>query len=144
MEIIVDTREQKKLWAKSTKYDTIEIKALTTGDYSIKGHENDFAIERKSLSDLFGSLGSDHKRFRKEIERGLKMKYFAIIIDGSYDNALNKDFEGSHFTKMKGYVVTQILFTLHIKYNLPIFFTSGRSQSKRIIKELMKAYLKIN
>ena len=142
MKIIIDTREKKPLWKKSTKTTLIENKALKTGDYSIEGYENKFAIERKSLGDLFGSLGRGNKRFKKEIKRGLELDYFAIVIDGTYDQVLNKDFENSYYTRMQGYVITAILFTTHLKYKIPIFFTEGRSQSRRIIKELMKAYLK--
>lgn len=142
MKIVIDTREQKPLWTKSTKLTKIERATLSTGDYSIKGYEDKFAIERKSLSDLFSTLGKGHKRFKKEITRGLDMDYFAIVIDGSYDHVLKKDFDGSYFSKMKGHVITSILFTIHIKYKVPIFFSTGRAQSKRIIRELMKAYLK--
>lgn len=42
---------------------------LKTGDYSIRGHESRIIIERKSLSDLFGTVGSGRDRFRAEHER---------------------------------------------------------------------------
>lgn len=135
--IIVDTREQKPLWNKN-----VEIKGLKTGDYSIKGHEEHIAIERKSMGDLFGTLGGGHKRFKKELERAKNLDYFAIIIDGSITKCLNKDFEGSYHTKMKGYVILKILCTLHIKYKINFFFTNGRIESKRLIKELFNSYIK--
>jgi DNA excision repair protein ERCC-4 len=138
MEIICDTREQKPLWTKNIIREKLEV-----GDYSIKGYKDKFAIERKSLSDLFGTLGKGHKRFKKELERAKTYEYFAIVIDGSYSSCLNKDFEGSYHSKMRGYVITAILFTLHMKYGINIFFTNGRTESKRIIKELMNSYIKI-
>ena len=118
MQILVDKREKRPLWEKPNKNHEVEFTCLKTGDYSIKGLENEFAIERKSLSDLFGSLGKGHKRFKREIARGLQMEYFAIVIDGTYDHILNKDFDGAEFSKMRGYVITSILFTLHIKYKI--------------------------
>jgi len=118
-------------------------KKLNVGDYSIEGFEDRIAIERKSISDLFGTLGKGHKRFKKEIERALNYDYFAIVIDGSYSAAYNKDFEGSYHTKMKGYVITSILFTIHVKYKIPVFFTNGRKESKRIIKDILYSYFKI-
>jgi len=136
--IVVDTREQKPLW----KGEKIVRKKLEVGDYSIKGYEKEVAIERKSLPDLFGTLGGGHKRFKAELGKAIKYKYFAIVIDGSYSSAYNKDFEGSYHSKMRGYVITSILFTLHMKYGINIFFSNGRIESKRIIKELFYAYAK--
>ena len=135
--IVVDTREQKPLWKKD-----VVTKKLDVGDYSIEGEEQNIGIERKSLPDLYGTLGSGHKRFKKELERALKLKYFAIVVDGSYSACLNKEFDGAHHSRMKGFVVTSIAFTIHMKYKVPIFFTHGRNESKRIIKELFNAYMK--
>ena len=138
--IIIDTREQKPLWKEGK---AAVIGTLKTGDYSIVGYEDKIAIERKSLMDLFGTLGKGHKRFKKELERALELDYFAIIIEGSYSSASNKDFDGSCYSKMKGDVVTSILITIHVKYKVPIFFTNGRIETKRIIKEILNSYSKI-
>jgi len=135
--IVVDTREQRPLFTKN-----VSARKLEVGDYSIDGYTEQFAIERKSLSDLFGTLGKGHKRFKKELERAQSYEYFAIVIDGTYSQALNKEFDGSYHSRMRGYVITSILFTLHMKYNINFFFTTGRVESKKVIKELMKAYLK--
>jgi DNA excision repair protein ERCC-4 len=136
MDIVVDSREQKPLWKKD-----IEVKALNVGDYSLKGYENRIAVERKSLQDLFGTLGKGHKRFKKELERADGYDYFAIVVDGSYSDCKNKNFAGSFYSKMKGYVIIKILFTLHVKYKINIFFTSGRVESKQVIKSIFEAYL---
>jgi DNA excision repair protein ERCC-4 len=59
--IIQDTREQTPL--RFTRYPS-EVGTLTTGDYSIRGFESDFAIERKSLEDLLSSLTRERDRLR--------------------------------------------------------------------------------
>ena len=138
--IIVDSREQLKLWGNTL------VKALPTGDYSIEvdgvSQEDRIAVERKSCSDLFGTLGQGHKRFKAELNRALKLDYFAIVIEGSYSQCYNKEFSGAEYSKMRGYVITSILFTIHIKYGIPIFFTNSRVESKRVIKEIFNAYVK--
>ena len=136
--IIVDSREQKPLWKKN-----IIVKKLNIGDYSIEGYENKISIERKSLGDLFGTLGKGNKRFKKELEKSKEYDYFAIVIEGSFLSCLNKKFEGAHFSKMKGYIITKIIFTLHIKYGINIFFTNGRVESKSIIKHIFNSYINI-
>jgi len=135
--IIVDTREQKPLWNKG-----IKIKGLSTGDYSIDGYEDKICIERKSIGDLFGTLGQGNKRFKKELERGRELDYFAIIIEGSFRDVRDKNFDGSYHTKMKGYVIIKILFTLIVKYKIHVFFCNDRNESRAVIKQLFEAYLR--
>ncbi len=85
MHIVIDTREQKKLPFKEGKVITgITEKKLDAGDYSLLGHENKIAFERKSAGDLYATLGKGHGRFKKELERAKDYDYFAIIIEESY------------------------------------------------------------
>ncbi len=59
---------------------------LKTGDYSIKGFESLVTIERKSLADLFGTLGSQERRDRleREHERMSRMEFAAVVIEASW------------------------------------------------------------
>jgi len=136
--IVVDSREKKPFW----KTNVVK-KKLDVGDYSIEGLEDRIAIERKSPGDLFGTLGKGHKRFKKELERALKYDYFAIVVETNYSNILKKEFDGAYNSKMLGYVITSILFTIHVKYNIPVFFANGRVEAKQIVKELLKACNKL-
>ena len=142
--IVIDSREGLPLWTKSTKTQEIIVKKLDTGDYSIEKHENKFGIERKSLIDLFGTLGSGHKRFKKEIQRALDLDYFAIVIEGSHTSILEKSFDNAFRSKMNGYIINSILFTIHVKYGIPIFYTNGRIETKHVIKDIMNAYWKLH
>jgi len=136
--IVVDTREQLPLWK-----TRVVSKKLDVGDYSIEGFEDKISIERKSLADLFGTLGKGHKRFKKEIERASEHDFFCVVIEGSLTSCLEKSFEGAYHTKMKGYVILSILCTIMLKYNVPFFFTNGRVESKRLIKNILNSYYKI-
>ena len=135
-EIIVDSREKRPLW------DLCTVQALKTGDYSLVGFEDKIAIERKSCGDLFKSLGSDSKRFRKELTRAKELDYFALVIEGTPYNILLKDFEGGDYIdKMKGETVFKILMTLSVKYNFPIFFSRSREEARLIILGLFESFL---
>ena len=139
--IIQDSREQKPLFIKD-----VVVKCLKTGDYSVEYNGIDYsdkiALERKSAIDLFGTLTKGHARFKKELERARELEYFAIVIDGSINNIYTKNFVGAKYTRIQGYVIAKILFTLHIKYGINIFFGENRNGSKRIIKGIFEAYLK--
>jgi|TARA_Y100000296_G_C5178416_1_gene261581 ERCC4-type nuclease len=143
MKIVIDTRENLPLdFRKSKNMQGVEYRALKTGDYSIVGYEEEIAIERKGISDLFGSLGKGHKKFKKEMERALGFKYFAILVEGSFTVIQNKEFEGAHYTKMRGDVVIKILYTLKFKYGIDVIFCNGRIEASKIIRSIFTAYLK--
>jgi ERCC4-type nuclease len=76
---VVDTREQTPL---TFRFPTIT-STLPTADYSVAGLEEDFAVERKSLPDLFGSLTSGRDRFRRELQRLLAYPFRRLLVIGS-------------------------------------------------------------
>jgi len=135
MKIVIDSREQKPLFKNGV------VKKLDVGDYSIYGLEDKICIERKSLTDLFGTLGQGHQRFKKELQRAMKLDYFAIVVDGDFTKIQTKNFDGAEFIKMEGGTVTKILMTLHHKYKINMFFTKGRNDSKRLIRSLFESYI---
>ena len=79
-ELLVDTREQKPL---RFSHLHAESATLYTGDYSGRGLEEVFAVERKSLADLAGSLTRVRDRFMREMHRmrGYQFPYLLIIGD---------------------------------------------------------------
>ena len=78
--LLVDTREQKPL---RFSHLPAESATLYTGDYSVRGLEEVFAVERKSLADLAGSLTRERDRFMKEMHRlrGYRFPYLLAIGD---------------------------------------------------------------
>lgn len=135
--LVVDSREQSRLFSEKESLT----KGLKTGDYSIENYEDTFSIERKSLLDLFGTLGKGHDRFKKELERAKDMDYFAILVIGTYDQIKTKKFPNSFRSKMRGYVVASILMKIHIKYGIPVFFAEDEKKARTLVKDLCKAYV---
>ncbi len=78
--LLVDTREQKPL---RFSHLPAEPATLYTGDYSVRGLEEVFAVERKSLADLAGSLTRERDRFMREMHRlrGYRFPYLLAIGD---------------------------------------------------------------
>lgn len=77
--LIVDTREQLPL-----TFNHLEAvrDTLTTGDYSIDRLQSRFAVERKSVQDLIGSLTQGRERFFRELERMRGMEFARLLIIG--------------------------------------------------------------
>lgn len=77
-----DTREQTPLDLSPLQVETA---TLTTGDYSVRGLESIVAIERKSLSDLMGCIGTDRPRFDREVQRLLAYPVRALIVESKWN-----------------------------------------------------------
>lgn len=92
--IIIDSREQsafdfRQLTEKGKPLVVgTERKGLKTGDYSVKGFEEMFAVERKELGDLFNCMGSDRERFERQLERLNKLQGAWVMIEGGWDRIL--------------------------------------------------------
>ena len=96
LNIIIDTREQQP-WAFGPDVDC-SIGTLRTGDYAIQGDDH-FAIERKSLDDFLGTIGSGWERFKRELDRMDKAEFIAKII------IVESDFIHTCFTIKNGQIV---------------------------------------
>lgn len=95
--VVIDTREQlpwqfdglyTDMSARGGRRPLVVEKAVATlrqGDYSIRGFENQVAIERKSLPDLFGTLGRGRDRFARELERLAALDRAAVVIESGLD-----------------------------------------------------------
>ena len=88
MRIVQDSREQAPYAFNAPKYAgvTVEVGTLQTGDYSLHGLTDRIALERKSLSDLCGTLTAGRERFKRECERGRGLEYFGLVIESSMDD----------------------------------------------------------
>ena len=80
MKVVRDQRE-KTPW--NLPGVEVEETHLETGDYTVEGFEDRFAVERKSLNDLATSVGSERSRFEAEIRRAQTMDEFVVLVEGS-------------------------------------------------------------
>jgi ERCC4-type nuclease len=78
---IIDSREQMPLNLVPLR---TEVRALPTGDYSLRGLEHVVCIERKSLDDLLGCVGRDRERFERELQRMLAYQVRVLLIEASW------------------------------------------------------------
>ncbi len=104
--IIVDTREKDVVSYDFEKFPVdVERDKLDTGDYSIEGYEDEFAVERKSLDDLATSCGKDRDRFQEQIRRGGDLGGFAVVVEGSRESVEEAEYySGIHPNSVLGTV----------------------------------------
>jgi ERCC4-type nuclease len=136
--VIVDTRESLS-WSftglhadSDKKYAPILVKiesgTLATGDYSIKGHENQVCVERKSLSDLYSTIGHGLERFRAEHERMLKIVqqggFACVIIEETMERALASP---PSYSKMNPKIIFRTCVAWQVRYRVPWIWTADRA-----------------
>ncbi len=123
--VIIDTREQ-------TPWEFPDMPSqpgtLTTGDYSIKGLENVISVERKSLSDLLGCIGSDRERFKKELHRLQDYQFRALIIEASYSTL---ELGRWPHSKIHPNAVLGSLAAWQAQYSLPIMLVGNHAAGAR-------------
>ena len=69
---------------------TTEWAHLPTGDYTVRGLESIVTVERKSLADLFSTLGQHRDRFEREHERmAAGFQRAAVVVEASWYDVLH-------------------------------------------------------
>ena len=111
--VIVDSREQ-HAW----QFENLpsEPGSLTTGDYSIRGLEHLVAVERKSLDDLLGCVGTDRARFKRELQRLRAYRFRALIVEASHEDIQR----GQWRSKVHPNAVAGSLAGWMAQYSLPV------------------------
>lgn len=61
---------------------------LPTGDYSIEGAAHLVAVERKSLDDIYHTLGQGRERFEREHQRMAGLDFAAVVIEATWEEIL--------------------------------------------------------
>lgn len=137
--IIQDTREQVgKGWRFNTtaKTNKMEREKLDVGDYSIKGLEHIIFIERKTVGDLWGTLGNpkNYERFLKEMERAKDHAIKFLIIEGTLAD-INK---GYGYSKVPQSVIHGKLFSLQLKHGMQVVFAGRKDTARTYVRKLLE------
>ncbi len=138
MRLVIDNQEKKPLLFKKGVFGEMTTRHLSFGDYGIEldGKFAPIYFERKSLVDLFGTMGKGYERFRKEIKRSQEAKSTLIlVIEGSMKDVFN----GVEYSKIPGYRILKQLATLRVKYDLETHFFNSRREIARYIEDICLA-----
>jgi ERCC4-type nuclease len=146
--VIKDTREQQGWdFCSSTSCDGMIVTALHTGDYSLRGYENKFTIERKGLLAEFAK-NINQGRFEKELERLEKFEHPFIILEFTMDDLLNFP-QGTGIPKkywpqlrVTKWVILKKFLELQMKYKTKIIFAGkqGKEVASSLFKRVVEFY----
>lgn len=129
--IAIDTREQRPY-----EYPNSEVKTLPTGDYSVIGLEHLVAVERKTVTDAYSSLGCERPRFRAEVERLGRLDYGAIVVESSLPDFLRPPM----FSHMNPRAAISTLLSWSVRYRVHVFFAGDRRHGEALTRVLLEKY----
>jgi ERCC4-type nuclease len=148
--LLIDTREQQPLFKKlsysNPKHFTFS--TLKDGDYSIKGFESSFAIERKKASDFYSYISSErsvrHKNNKKRVDRTKRkllrlseFEFAALVIDADYSEILSPQV----YCNVSPEVARQFLASIQVRYGIHVFIHRRKDYLERwILDRAIKFY----
>ena len=110
------------------------------GDYCVRfkdAHQPLIFFERKSIPDLFGTMGKGYKRFRREIQRCQEKKAeLIVIIEGTVTDILR----GTKYSQVDGLRILRTILSVWDKYKVVSVFCRDRSEMATFITEYYCAY----
>jgi hypothetical protein len=126
---------------------TTEWQHLVTGDYTISGLQDAVCIERKSLEDLYSTLGQNRDRFEREHERMLQIieggGLACVVVEADWETAM-------HWPPQRSQLPPKIVFrtavSWQVRYRVPWHFMPDRRFAEiytfRFLEKFWKHYQK--
>ncbi len=109
LHIVIDTREQAP-WHFPKETAEVSRHTLKTGDYALMINGNidtGFAVERKSLDDLVGTISSGSDRFARELSRMDGWPCKVVVVEGSDLNIVRREY--NHPMVSPAYITSRIV-----------------------------------
>lgn len=146
LKIKIDSREQLPLTFKDGVFAESEVVGVPVGDYwcEMDGVELPLCFERKSLSDLYGTMTRGHKRFKHMLERAKEAELKVVLL---IEESMSVVHEGYSYkvggktvkSKFSGDAMLAKLATMYVKYDLEYHFFSNRREMARYIEDQFQA-----
>jgi DNA excision repair protein ERCC-4 len=126
--IVIDSREQEPLVF--TRLTAIP-GTLYAGDYSIRGLEPSFAVERKSIDDLANCcMGTNRDRFERELCRLRGYRFKRLLVIGTREDIA----AGHYHSRIAPKSVLATLGAFEIRYDLPVVYAETPQAGARQVE----------
>lgn len=139
--IVQDTREQRPLF--DHPQDGLEVvkDTLHYGDYSIRGFETMFTVERKQISDFYSYIGKERDRTVKKMEQFKEIVscggFVGLVIEASECDVLS----GYIMSRVSPEVARQALVSFEVRYGVHCYYSNYRKDIARwVIDRAVKFY----
>jgi len=133
--IVRDSREQAPFIFSGYPV-TVKIGTLASADYSLHGFTDRIGIERKSLADLVGCLGTDRERFQRELARLRGYDAAAVVVEAPA-HALRS---GQYLGRLDAGAAWQSVLAFTMRYRIPFIWCQDRADAEAVTFDLLRHY----
>ncbi len=111
---------------------------LVWGDYSLEGHESRVIVERKALSDLFGTLTARRDAFENQVQEMAKYDVADIIVEANLGDIIKNPPEHSQADPK---TILRTVLSWKQKYrNVHWTFCADRWLAERVTFRILERY----
>lgn len=152
MAILIDTREQQPYEFRQMPSDlpyAVFRTTLDAGDYLCdrrgaggRTPATCAAVERKSLTDLYGTASRGRQRFEAELARMQPYGFKCIVIEAEWSAILQPNRYLVHPTNMRPKSMLASLLAWGQRYGVHIYTCPGRAVAERIVFRLLERWYK--
>lgn len=146
--VIIDTREKTPYTFTGITADKKDgggeivvptrIERMKSGDYSLLGYADRVAVERKSLADLFGTLGRGRARFERELARLNEMDFALVLVEAEWSEIVGHP---PPHTKITPKSIHRSVLAFRVRYpRVGWDFVPGREFAERTTLRLLERY----
>ena len=136
--IIIDSREQSPL--KFPPHITTIIEKLNYGDMSLVMNQK-VSVDRKTLSDMAGTMSAGFERFERELQRAKDEKgYLVLLVEESFNNFKAIPYL-PHTKQIKAspeFLMKRMRMLYEEFDNFQICFTDGRTHAAKVVEFILK------
>lgn len=140
--LIQDSREQLPLTFNADKFHEVVVEGLPVGDYVVEiwtgstWQQVPFAVDRKSLNDLYGTMTSGYDRWKRCMERAKESGCHLVL---AIEETMTTVHSGCKYSTFTGDSMLKKLAMLEVRYDLEVRYFNGRREMSRWIEEIADA-----
>ena len=119
--IVIDTREGEPYSFDPRLVGAVR-RALTAGDYSLAGLEDQVAVERKTLDDFVSTVIHRRRRFREELRKLSRYRAACVVVEADLLDILGHRYRG----EARPEAVIGATLSILLDYGVPVAFCGNR------------------
>lgn len=149
--LYIDTQEQLPYTFDSVgtiyvEFD-VEERSLPTADYGTyygdESDESDWCIvERKTLSDLYSTLGQHRDRFEREFERMAAFGYAALVVEADFTTIVMPHTAAGHRSQLNPKSVVATLIAWCQRYDVHLWPCGTRGLAEKVTYRILERWIR--
>ncbi len=133
--VVIDTREQEPYGFDPSRVAPVR-RALPAGDYSLAGHEDRVAVERKTLDDFVASAVKDRVRFGRELRAFAAYEFACVVVEATLEDVLAHRYRSATHPN----AVFGAALAITVDLGVPVFFCGDRQIACLVVEGLLARF----